>query len=218
MRQCWTMQMDARLRERLGAGDTAAEAGRALGMTRNAVIGRAGRLKIRIGRVGDPSAPGTERPVAAGLVSDGEPARCVQSAPDPAASIRLERERARRRAWADRKASGGAPAEHIAREPAAAPSTREPMTLLDERFRQGRHCRWPVGEVEDVPGRHLFCAADVPAFGDVYCGCHAIESRALAATAAARNAAAAKFTEEAARQGRKVAASAAKRSTGRMFA
>ena len=49
MRQCWTMQMDARLRERLGAGDTAAEAARALGVTRNAVIGRAGSLKVKIG-------------------------------------------------------------------------------------------------------------------------------------------------------------------------
>lgn len=65
MRQCWTMQMDARLRERLGAGDTAAEAGRALGMTRNAVIGRA-RLEGQRGH-GDGTAgrPLAHRSVAA---------------------------------------------------------------------------------------------------------------------------------------------------------
>lgn len=206
----WTDATTERLRELLAAGMSASRAARELGCTRNAVIGKARREGIAFTT---PGAGGKGRDK-----TDTERFAVYQA--------RLAREReARARATAERRersaarrTANAAPAEHIAREPAPiCIGPREPMTLPDIRFRPGRMCRWPVGEVEGERGRHLFCAADVPAFGDVYCAEHARQARATAADMAARRAAAEKFKDEAERAGRKAFAQAGRRANNALF-
>ena len=171
----WTSETEQRLRDLLASGATASQAAAALGCSRNAVIGKAHREGIAFTT---PGAGGKWRDK-----TDVERFAVYQA--------RLARERqARARATAERRersaarrTANAAPAEHIAVAPVApvAPvataATRAPMTLIDVRFRPGRMCRWPVGEVEGERGRHLFCAADVALPGDVYCAHHRGVSR-----------------------------------------
>lgn len=227
MRSVWTLARDERLRS-LALDHTAAQIADILGegLTRNAVIGRASRLGVSI-RAGERAraelnSTGLPSPVESGVASaalegadDAAPVpvrAMAESAPKPARETK--RERGER--WRARKASTAAPAEYIADPPPVPPAG--PMTLLDDRFRLGRNCRWSVGEVEEERRRHLFCAAPVSAFGDVYCAQHAVLARATPAQMAERRAAAKAFADRAAREGRKVVASAAKRGMGRMFA
>lgn len=194
----WTDAALGRLRDLLADGATASDAARLLGCSRNAVIGKAHREGIVFGRTGIGGKGHSKSDYDKDIAYQARLARERQARADAA--------QARRDHSAARRLADAAPAVHIApTRPVAAPA-RGPMTLLDERFRQGWHCRWPVGEADGHRGRHLFCAADVPVFGETYCACHAIEACASAATMAARSAAAAKFTEEAQRRGRRVSA------------
>lgn len=226
----WTLERDERLAALLLDGLSASQIATALGrgITRNAVIGRAHRIGVRFAKNKGGGRRSAAQPTAGGpaLAVSGvaptapagadEPAPAspsapqVEPAPEPSSNPRAMAERARRDDHRARKASSGAPAEHIAPAPPAPPA-REPMTLLDERFRPGRHCRWPVGEVEGERGRHLFCVAPVPAFGGVYCAHHAEIARARPTQIAERRAAAKAFADLAPKQGRKIVASAERR-------
>lgn len=133
-------------------GLTARQAGNRLGMSRNAVIGKALRAGIEFAR---------RMPVVKKVDAEGDRAAREKEARALAADQRRERSAARRMA-------GSAPAEHIAKP--RVENMGEPMTLLDVRLRASR-CRFPVGEVEGHRGRHIFCASAARS-GSSYCAHH----------------------------------------------
>lgn len=231
--RAWSAERDAELRrliegEGLSAGDVAA----VLGVTRNAAIGRAYRLGMQLanGAAGKKVLPAASNrasaPPGVSAMADGAgkssgPSSVVPILAEPPAARGMTNrgveDRARRARRLARKAAQSAPDDHIAPAPTLN-GPREAMTLLDDRLRQGCHCRWPVREDDDNAGRWFFCAADVPAPGDVYCGLHAKAARTTAAALAQRREAETQFKEQAARLGRAAVASAGKRTMGRLFA
>lgn len=199
----WTPERVARLRDLLTVeGATASQAAAELGVSHNAIIGKAYRDGIALASAG---VGGKRR-----SKSDADRFAAYQARLAREREARAKAAAERRERSAARRMRGCAPADHIAPEPPSRPA-RAPMTLLDDRFRLGRNCRWSVGEVEGERGRHLFCAAPVPAFGDVYCAHHAEIARARPTQIAERRAAAKAFADLAPKQGRKIVASAERR-------
>ncbi len=141
----WTEDTIARLRQLWAEGHSTAEIGRRLGVTKNAVVGKAHRLLLLprpspIRRGVEPGAPQVRRvhgPTLAGLEAAAPPA-AMQPAPPPAA---------------------------VPSRPVLRPVSPSP--------RQGRvsTCCWPIGE----PGTRSFHFCDDPAMtARPYCETHAL--------------------------------------------
>lgn len=156
-RFAWTEAADARLAELLATG-TASEAARALGTTRNSVIGRAHRQGIPLR---PPAGQGDAKAVDQKLAE----ARRARERERKARAAKERRQRSGARRLAD-----AVPAEHLAKAPPAEPPVTTPMTFVDPCMVAGL-CRFAVGEVEGNPRRHLFCAAPTMP-GSSYCEHH----------------------------------------------
>lgn len=149
----WTTEAIDRLRALWAEGHSTAEIGRRMGVSKNAVVGKAHRLQLParpspIRR--DPAAP---RPVAAGRRPTLPPLRVVASIV-PAA----------------RREESAAVVVPVAAAPAPAPASK-PASVVRAFPRMGaRSCCWPIGE-PGTPG-FKFCTAEaIP--GKPYCAEHA---------------------------------------------
>jgi GcrA cell cycle regulator len=142
----WTDDRVRKLRQLWSEGHSTAEIGRRMGISKNAVVGKAHRLDlparpspIRTG--GSPRAPRASRRQPVPTLADTMPLSCLRDADIPA------------------------PVEHIA--PTVKPARHVAITPR----RSGSHsCCWPIGE----PGTPAFRFCDDPAPLDVpYCYEHA---------------------------------------------
>jgi GcrA cell cycle regulator len=142
----WTNEAIERLRALWAEGHSTAEIGRRMGVSKNAVVGKAHRLNLsaRPSPIRRDAQPRAERPRAAPRAT---PRRDVVRMPPPAAPQRQP-----------------APVVAVAK-PAAPPVVRSSFQRSGQ-----RNCCWPIGE----PGRadFRFCSAEGLA-GKPYCAEHA---------------------------------------------
>ncbi len=147
----WSEEQVADLKRRLAANETARQIGAAIGVGRNAVLGKIHRLGLstRVNRspVHRVEHVGTRR--NGGAIKSALKARrahereiAARANQSPLANVMIARARA----------MGDLPACEAVELPAEQ-MCREPVALVDLR---NRHCRWPV----DVDGTVMFCGAD----------------------------------------------------------
>jgi GcrA cell cycle regulator len=165
----WSDEAIVRLRSLWDEGHSTAEIGRRLGMSKNAVVGKAHRLDLParpspIRRGGDgtprPKRPSVRRPPVAGptlppLASLGEA---------ETAALRRRQAMARTPSHAPSPASGQA-----ARAPIVTPAPRL-QAVAPRPYGRVITCCWPIGE----PGTLSFRFCDEPSVpGKPYCDAHA---------------------------------------------
>jgi GcrA cell cycle regulator len=142
----WTDDRIRKLRQLWSEGHSTAEIGRRMGISKNAVVGKAHRLNLParpspIRTAGSPRAPRAPRRQPVPRLADTMPLSCLRGADIPA------------------------PVERIA------PTVKPARHVSAARRRSGSHpCCWPIGE----PGTPAFCFCDDPAPLEVpYCDEHA---------------------------------------------
>jgi GcrA cell cycle regulator len=147
----WTTEAIERLRALWSEGHSTAEIGRRMGVTKNAVVGKAHRLQLPARPSPIRREAGAPRPVSAGRRPTLPPLRVVASLP-PVLPRREE------------------PRAVVVPVVPAAPAAK-PSAVVRPFPRAGvRACCWPIGE-PGTPG-FRFCAAEsVP--GKPYCAEHA---------------------------------------------
>ncbi len=153
----WTHEIIARLRLLWSEGHSTAEIGRRLGVSKNAVVGKAHRLEL----------PARPSPIRRGGDSEASrrsgPRRPVGPTLPPLVSVRAAPAEAPRRVE---------PRVQAAVETEAAPPRRSPVLRAVARPSGGRTsaCCWPIGD----PGTRTFkfCGADSLA-SKPYCAEHA---------------------------------------------
>jgi GcrA cell cycle regulator len=161
----WTEEKVAQLRTLWEEGLSTAEIGRRLGISKNAVIGKAHRLQL----AARPSPIRRETQAeAAGISSEPRPRRRRQAKPlPPAAGAEVPARQATSGKWAE--ASGQQ--ETRTRRPASpAPAKSAPSTRFSYSSTRSHVCCWPIGD----PGKpgFRFCDAEVLP-GKPYCAEHA---------------------------------------------
>jgi GcrA cell cycle regulator len=149
----WTTEAIDRLRALWAEGHSTAEIGRRMGVTKNAVVGKAHRLDLParpspIRR--DPAAP---RPVAAGRRPTLPPLRVVASLVP-----------------ATRREEAAPVVVPVAATPVVAPVAKTAAVVRAFPRLGGRSCCWPIGE-PGTPG-FKFCTAEAIT-GKPYCAEHA---------------------------------------------
>jgi GcrA cell cycle regulator len=149
----WTAEAIERLRALWAEGHSTAEIGRRMGISKNAVVGKAHRLSL-------PARPSPiRRDAPAGL---SQPARAVpRSASAPQAPLLADRQPAA--PPATRPAS-------VAQRPAAMAAPQPSVVRAFPRFGSARSCCWPIGEPGTPDFR--FCSAEATS-GKPYCTQHA---------------------------------------------
>jgi GcrA cell cycle regulator len=140
----WTAEAIERLRALWAEGHSTAEIGRRMGISKNAVVGKAHRLDL-------PARPSPIRREAPGTAP-----RNVARPPRPAVAPRMTLPQA-------------APLP-VAAPVAAAPVPPPVVVRPFQRFRAAKSCCWPIGE-PGQPG-FRFCTAEAMA-GKPYCAEHA---------------------------------------------
>ena len=155
----WTPDRIAELEKLWAEGLSTAEIGRRLGVSKNAVVGKAHRMKL----------PGRQSPIDAKRRASRRPA--VKARPAPAA--------------APRRPAAAAPKPAPARPVAPEPAPRPAVTARKPRKHNGPSCQWPFGDPR-LPGFH-FCGAQAEP-GKPYCDehCAMAYNRVSAAQADAR--------------------------------
>ena len=147
----WTAEAIERLRVLWSEGHSTAEIGRRMGVTKNAVVGKAHRLQLPARPSPIRREAGAPRPVAAGRRPTLPPLRVVASLPP--ASRREE------------------PRAIVVPEAPAAPPAPKPSAVVRAFPRTApRACCWPIGEPGTAGFR--FCAAEALP-GKPYCAEHA---------------------------------------------
>lgn len=145
----WTPERIAKLEELWAEGLSTAEIGRRLGVSKNAVVGKAHRMKL----------PGRQSPIESKRKAKPAPAKAPAAAkPKP------EPKPARAAKPAPKKAAAKA---EPAPEPAAAKAKPEPKK--SQKKRTGPACQWPIGDPR-LPGFH-FCTEQATS-GKPYCEHH----------------------------------------------
>ena len=143
----WTEEIIARLRALWAEGHSTAEIGRRMGISKNAVVGKAHRLQL----TARPS------PIRRGDEAPRRPASARRPSPAPAAS-----EPPQDRLPQDRLA------QRLEERPA--PPPLRTVVQATRSAARSMPCCWPIGE----PGSPDFRFCDEPALaGKPYCGAHA---------------------------------------------
>lgn len=176
----WTTEAIDRLRDFWAEGHSTAEIGRRMGITKNAVVGKAHRLELSArpspirreataasrpaAAFRQPAAPADHSP-GAHLSARPQPPRCEPRRPDPAASRWPAAPAARQ---PDPAAAHTGPRE-VARE---APGVASLPLLTVRPFRRPaqRSCCWPMGDPGTAEFR--FCSGEAIT-GKPYCQDHA---------------------------------------------
>ncbi len=163
----WTEETIERLRGLWAEGHSTAEIGRRMGISKNAVVGKAHRLNLSarpspIRRDG-PGSP-ARAPVARRITGSTLPPLAAAAEPvvraAPAAIL----------AAAAVIASGPAAPRPVMREPVAAVKPPPPLRAITPRIGRSSACCWPIGE----PGTKSFRFCDAAAAGGKpYCYEHA---------------------------------------------
>jgi len=161
----WTEETVAQLRVLWEEGLSTAEIGRRLGISKNAVIGKAHRLQL----AARPSPIRREtQGEAAATASEPRPRRRRQAKPQPsAAGAEVPARHAAAGQWAEVSGSE----ETRARRPASSvPVKPAPSTRFSYQSTRSHVCCWPIGD----PGKpgFRFCNAEVLP-GKPYCAEHA---------------------------------------------
>jgi GcrA cell cycle regulator len=144
----WAEETVMRLRELWDEGHSTTEIGRRLGVSKNAIVGKAHRLDL----AARPS------PIKRGASSGSQPARQPRAVPKLADMVPLP-------SCAPTPSQAASPARREPR-PARAPRV-EPRNLVVSRTQT---CCWPIG----TPGHRDFRCCDAPALvGKPYCEDHA---------------------------------------------
>ncbi len=144
----WTDDIIMRLRELWSEGLSTAEIGRRLGMSKNAVVGKAHRLDL-------PSRPS---PIRRGTGEPRPRRPTVRRTPGPTLPP-LESVR-----------RSDAVVPHVGRAPAAQPSAPRLAPVPPPRYGRVITCCWPIGE----PGTRSFRFCDTASVpGKPYCEAHA---------------------------------------------
>lgn len=141
----WSPEAIERLRALWAEGHSTAEIGRRMGITKNAVVGKAHRLNL------------SARPSPIRREAEGEARSVVPRAPRVAVAQRMTLPAA---------ASPAAEPPRMVAAPAPAPAVVRPFPRLASL----RSCCWPIGE-PGTPG-FRFCSAEATA-GKPYCAEHA---------------------------------------------
>lgn len=146
----WSAEASDRLKTLLEVDRmSAAQAARVLGVTRNAVIGKAWRLGVAFARQPDAKKPKDMGETLARL------------------ALNLKRDAERKARAAEELRSMKMPIAAQLEPPVMGPGDHK--TFFDDI--RSEHCRWSVGEIEGHRGRHFFCCAPVNA-GSSYCPYH----------------------------------------------
>lgn len=143
----WTQEAIERLQALWAEGHSTAEIGRRMGISKNAVVGKAHRLNLsaRPSPIRRDSQPRVERP----RVPRATPRRDVMRMPSPAAPVQRQ----------------------AAPTPAVPKAVAAPTLVRSSFQRSGqRNCCWPLGEPGSPDFR--FCSAEGLA-GKPYCAAHA---------------------------------------------
>lgn len=161
----WTEARVAALRDLWGEGHATAEIGWRMGISKNAVVGKAHRLNL----------PARPSPLPAGAAPGGagrehpavtRHARAPLRAPAPTGTWTLPQAD---RPAADAAATPPAPPPVVG-PPATATPRAEPTDRERDHEAGGRGCLWPIGEPRR-PGFH-FCGGQTLAPGRPYCEAH----------------------------------------------
>lgn len=176
----WTEEAIGRLRLLWAEGHSTAEIGRRLGVSKNAVVGKAHRLDLparpspirRDGNGGTPRRPAPRRiagPTLPPLSSTALPAPHAASMAPPGAAAQRPPERPPERSAMQPAMQRPTATTPQARPAQAAPPPR-PVSLAPRPYARSMACCWPIGEPGTASFR--FCDADaVP--GKPYCDPHA---------------------------------------------
>ncbi|MGG5888572.1 GcrA family cell cycle regulator [Falsiroseomonas sp. HC035] len=151
----WTAEAIERLRALWAEGHSTAEIGRRMGISKNAVVGKAHRLTLpaRPSPIRREALGGAVQPVRATVRSNTAAPQAPTVNAVPAPSV----------APATRAAS-------VAQRPAAAASPQPSVVRAFPRFGAARSCCWPIGEPGTPDFR--FCSAEATT-GKPYCTQHA---------------------------------------------
>lgn len=146
----WTPERIAKLEELWAEGHSTAEIGRRLGVSKNAVVGKAHRMKL----------PGRQSPI-----ESKRKAKTAAPAKAPAAAkpAKVEKPAAAAKPAPKKTTAKAAPTP----EPAAAKA--KPQPKKSQQKRGGPSCQWPIGDPR-LPGFH-FCS-DTATSGKPYCEHH----------------------------------------------
>ena len=164
----WTDEVIARLRTLWDEGHSTAEIGRRLGVSKNAIVGKAHRLSL-------PPRPSPIRrdPAAVQRVTAPAPRRPVGSTLPPLAEPPLARPQAATPRPVTEDAGERPTAEPRVAQPSRIPSPPPAMAAIRTSPRQSNRvicCCWPIGE----PGTRSFRFCDTNALaGKPYCAEHA---------------------------------------------
>ena len=156
----WTEDVIARLRQLWDEGHSTAEIGRRLGVTKNAVVGKAHRLSL----------PPRPSPIRRGPAQAAAQPRRVTGPTLPQLGTPAEHAPAPERVPSPEHAAERTPERVAAPEPVRAvrPALRP---VLAPRAGRVSACCWPIGE----PGTRAFHFCDDPAMtGRPYCETHAL--------------------------------------------
>ena len=139
----WTEERVAELMRLWEAGRSASEIGRLLGVSKNSVVGKAHRMKLkaRPSPIKRGAATPSRRPAAAQVAKPAAPAQAVASAAPKRVEVRTAR-------------------------PAPAP---RPVRTVARASGKGPNCLWPIGDPGDEDFH--FCGAPAVA-GKPYCAEH----------------------------------------------
>lgn len=142
----WTPERIAKLEELWAEGLSTAEIGRRLGVSKNAVVGKAHRMKL----------PGRQSPIESKRKAKPAAAAKPKPATKPTAAAKP----------APKKAAAKA-------EPAPAPTPEAAKAKAEhkktKKKRSGPACQWPIGDPR-LPGFHFCTDEAMP--GKPYCGHH----------------------------------------------
>jgi GcrA cell cycle regulator len=147
----WTPERIGKLEELWAEGHSTAEIGRRLGVSKNAVVGKAHRMKL----------PGRQSPIES--KRKAKPA----TAKAPAAAKPAAKPAATPKATPKKAAAKAAPKEEAKPEPVTAKT--KPQPKKSQQKRSGPACQWPIGDPR-LPGFH-FCTEQATS-GKPYCEHH----------------------------------------------
>ncbi len=147
----WTEEAVAELKRRAAEGQSASQAARALGVSRNAALGKAHRLDPVVHFSGTAPMAGNSNHGREGRAASTRHVRCKPLLPPSSVPLKRTTPAVAEKMAADYRAS---PRRQTAFDPACAPEGALLVALLD--LKPGQ-CRWPLYE----DGPKLFCGGPV---------------------------------------------------------